>query len=309
MPAKQPFTYLCQQLARGPRAGRADLHLHTTASDGAYTPAEVVSLARRSGLAAIAVTDHDTLAGVGPARAAAAGASLEVIAGVEITCEFRGKELHLLGYFVDVEDRPLLDALATVCEGRAARFGAMVERLRQAGVSVEVEGLEAHSLGRRHLAELLVAQGKAGSVREAFQRWLRDGAACCVAKRRIAVGEAIRLVRAAGGVAAWAHPPYDGETRSALGELAAMGLGGVEAEYPETGRAQRATMRRWAAELGLAVTGGSDCHGPGPRAIGTATISDEELERLRPLGKGEGAGSIVRGAAGFIPAVRAGPPG
>src|SRR5690606_7052185 len=117
MPARQPFTYMCQQLARGPRAGRADLHLHTTASDGAYTPAEVVDLARRSGLAAIAVTDHDTLAGVGPARAAAP-ASLEVIDGVEITCEFRGRELHLLGYFIDPQSRPLLDALTSIRVGR-----------------------------------------------------------------------------------------------------------------------------------------------------------------------------------------------
>ncbi|MFO0846302.1 MAG: PHP domain-containing protein [Gemmataceae bacterium] len=280
MPTRQPFTYLCQQLARGPRAGRADLHLHTTASDGAYTPVEVVDLARRAGLAAIAITDHDTVAGAGPARAAAP-VSLEVIAGVEITCEFRGRELHLLGYFVDPQSQPLMDALATIREGRAARFGAMVERLRQAGVPVEVGGLEAHSLGRRHLAELLVAQGRAGSVREAFQRWLRDGASCCVAKPRLAVGEAIRLVRQAGGVAAWAHPAYDGETRPALAELAALGLGGVEVEYPSTTRSQRAALRGWAAGLGLAVTGGSDCHGPGPRAVGAATVSDEELERLR----------------------------
>src|SRR5262245_38489603 len=103
MPAREPFTHLCRQLARGPHAGRADLHLHTTVSDGQYTPAEVVDLARRSGLAAIAITDHDTTGGIQSARAAA-GNALEVIAGVEITTEYRQRELHLLGFFITIED-------------------------------------------------------------------------------------------------------------------------------------------------------------------------------------------------------------
>ena len=121
MPARQPFTYLCQTLARGPKSGRADLHLHTTASDGNYLPEEIVDLARRCGLAAVAITDHDTLAGV-PAARAAAPASLEVIAGVEITAEHLGRELHLLGYFVD-GDRSALDAaLADVRESRVTRL-------------------------------------------------------------------------------------------------------------------------------------------------------------------------------------------
>src|SRR5205807_6394943 len=106
MPARQPFTHLCQQLARPATTGRADLHLHTTHSDGTYTPAEVVDLARRSGLAAIAVTDHDTTCGVAAARAAA-GTGLEVIAGVEVTAEHDGREVHLLGYFVRPDDVPL----------------------------------------------------------------------------------------------------------------------------------------------------------------------------------------------------------
>src|SRR5581483_4026541 len=111
MPARQPFTALCQLAARGRHAGRADLHLHTTHSDGTYTPAQVVDLARRSGLAALAITDHDTLQGVPDARAAAAGSALEVIAGVEISAEYQDGELHLLGYFVRVDDVALRSAL------------------------------------------------------------------------------------------------------------------------------------------------------------------------------------------------------
>jgi predicted metal-dependent phosphoesterase TrpH len=285
MPARQPFTHLCQQLARGRYAGRADLHLHTTCSDGSYSPAELVDLARRGSLAAIAVTDHDTLAGVAPARLAAAGA-LEVISGVEITTEHRGRELHLLGYFVDPDDGPLGAALAAVRRGRVERFGAMIERLRACGVSVEEEpGAGGEAPGRRHLAEMLVRQGKVGSVREAFARYLADGGRAAAPKKRLPAGEAIALVRQAGGVAAWAHPAYDG-AQECLRELAALGLQAVEAEYPQAGQGRTAELRRWAAALGLAVTGGSDCHGPGRRGVGARTISDAELATLRQKTRG-----------------------
>lgn len=281
MPARQPFTALCQQLARPRLAGRADLHLHSTASDGAYTPAQVIDLARRAGLAAVALTDHDTLAGLPEARSAA-GAALEVIAGVEITTELHGRELHLLAYFIDPDDMPLNAALATIRQGRADRFAEMIERLRGCGLSVHDDGLHAapDALGRRHLAEMLVRQGHVANVREAFARYLADGKPGCVAKRRLAVAEAIALVRGAGGVAAWAHPTYDG-TWERLRELAGLGLGAVEAAHAEARPARVQELRTWARALGLAVTGGSDCHGPGRRSVGHCTISDEELDALR----------------------------
>lgn len=280
MPAREPFTHLCQQLAKGRHVGRADLHLHTTASDGTYTPAQVVEFARRCGLAAIAVTDHDTFAGVGPAQAAS-GRDVEVIAGVEITAEYQGRELHLLGYFVDPYYPPLVVALAEIRQARVERFAAMVERLRRLGVSVTVDEIDADAVGRRHLAELLVRQGKAGSIREAFQRWLRDGTEVVVAKKRLPVAEAIGLVRAAGGVATWAHPTYDGSTPGRVAELAAVGLGGIEVEYPETTNSHKNALRALASRHDLAVTGGSDCHGPGKREVGACTISDDQLEQLR----------------------------
>jgi predicted metal-dependent phosphoesterase TrpH len=281
MPARQPFTHLCQQLARGPHAGRADLHLHTTCSDGSYTPAEVVDLARRSGLAAIAITDHDTTAGVGPAQAAA-GATLQVVAGAEITAEYRGRELHLLAHFIDPGFAPLQRALREIRLSRQERFHAMIERLRDCGVSVEEEALDVapDALGRRHLAQLLVKQGKAGSVREAFHRWLADGRRAVVPKKRLPVAAAIALVRQAGGVAAWAHPAYD-VTLDSLAELARLGLAAVEVEFPLVRPARSQQLRTWAAALGLAVTAGSDCHGPGPRAIGSHSLSDLDFARLR----------------------------
>jgi predicted metal-dependent phosphoesterase TrpH len=285
MPARQPFTALCRLTSRRPFAGRADLHLHSTHSDGRYTPVQVVDLARRSGLSAIALTDHDTLTGLAEARAAAAGSILEIVPGAEITCEYRGHELHLLAYFVR-PDEPLVTALERLCRHRAERFRDMVKRLRAVGVSLSEEESSVvttpGSLGRRYLAELLVRARRVGSVREAFARYLKDGGRVAVPKLRLPVVEALGLVRSAGGVAAWAHPSYDC-TRETLAELRGLGLGAVEAEYPTTRPGRTRELRGWAQELGLAVTGGSDCHGPDEprRAIGACSISAAELDVLR----------------------------
>ena len=287
MPARQPFTALCQLASRGRLTGRADLHLHTTHSDGAYSPAQLVELARRAGLAAVAVTDHDAIGGVALARAAAVGSGVEVIAGVEITAEFHGRELHLLGYFFRTDDSPLMAALEKVRRGRVERFQEMVERLRACGASLDLRGIPPpaapESLGRRHLAEMLVSQGMAGSVREAFNRWLHDGGRAAAPKLRLPVDEAVVLVRGAGGVAAYAHPPYDC-TVETLTELRDLGMGAVEVDHPAIKASRGRQLREWAATLGLAVSAGSDCHGPGKHAVGACTVSTEELEQLRRIG-------------------------
>src|SRR5260370_30072679 len=122
MPARQPFTAFCKAAARGPRVGRAGLHTHTTHSDGQYTPSQIVELARRAGLAAVAVTDHDAVGGVAVARAAAVGSGVEVVAGVEVTAEFNGRELHLLGYFFRLDHGPLNLAPAKPRHSPPARF-------------------------------------------------------------------------------------------------------------------------------------------------------------------------------------------
>jgi 3',5'-nucleoside bisphosphate phosphatase len=284
MPARQPFTALCQLAARGRRAGRADLHLHTTASDGTYTADQIIDLARRSGLSAVAITDHDTLAAVPAARDAALGSGVEVISGVEISAEYAGRELHLLGYFVDEDNGPLAVALEKVRRGRAERFREMIERLRSCGVSLEEEEIAAterpDALGRRHLAELIVKARQASTVREAFTRYLHDGGRVAVPKRRLPVAEALVLVRAAGGVAAWAHPSYDCERGHVL-ELRGLGLGALEVDFPAVKGSRGRELRGWAAALELAITGGSDCHGPGRHPLGSRGVTAAELERLR----------------------------
>jgi predicted metal-dependent phosphoesterase TrpH len=290
MPARQPFTALCRSLARPAAAGRADLHIHTTHSDGNYTPAQVIDLARRSGLSAVAITDHDTLAGFAEARAAAEGTPVEVIPAAEITCEYGGKDLHLLAYFVRPDDPDLGSALGRLRADRLERFWQLAGRLRERGVSLEEGDLRAlaakgSSVGRRHLAELIVRAGKAGTIREAFRRYLSGQGRVMVPRlRRLPVAEGLALVRGAGGVAGWAHPSYDC-TREALLDLRGLGLGAVEVEYPARRPARKRELRGWAQALGLAVTGGSDCHGPEPlsRTVGASGVSAEELEVLRTM--------------------------
>jgi predicted metal-dependent phosphoesterase TrpH len=285
MPARQPFTTLCQALARPRFAGRADLHVHTTHSDGTYTPAQVVERARRCGLAAVSVTDHDALDGSTAARRAAAS-EIEVVPGVELTSHYRGRVLHLLGYFFRPDDPDLNAALQRLRERRAGRFREMVERLRACGVSLEEDDLgesaDGEALGRRHLAAVLVRTGQVATVREAFTRYLGDGGRVVVPPVGLPAAEALALVRGAGGVAAWAHPSYDC-SRETLCELRALGLDAVEAEYPGFRRSRIRELRDLAAALGLAVSGGSDCHGPGDyrRDVGACGISAGELEALR----------------------------
>jgi predicted metal-dependent phosphoesterase TrpH len=288
MPRRSPFTALCQSAARPVHSDRADLHVHSTASDGLYTPAEVVDLARRCGLAALALTDHDTLAGFAAARAAAANSSLEVIPAVEITGSYADREVHLLAYFVDPGNAPLLAALDRLRQGRVERFRAMFDSLVAAGVPLRREDIPTaplETLGRPHLARLIVQAGRASTTQDAIQRYLLDGSPHAVPKRRLPMAEAASLVRGAGGVLSLAHPSHH-TTRATLAEMQRLGLGAVETEYPDFKGSRVRQLREWARELGLAITGGSDCHGPGKRAIGAPSVTRAELETLRRLACG-----------------------
>ena len=292
MPAGQPFTRLCQQYAHAhSEAHRADLHLHTRHSDGEWQAAEVVERARRRGLGAIAITDHDIVAGAIEAQTVArrTAPTLEIIVGVEITCSFHDRTLHLLGYFIRPDDAGLNAALVEMRRRRRERFQAMADRLPSLGIEIGDAILQStaagdRSLGRRDLAAVLVAAGQARSVHEAIMRFLRDGGPLMVPVRGLAVGEAIDVVHRAGGVCSWAHPPADVAMEDVL-ELRDRGLDALEAVHPAHKTAQVHRLREWAATAGLAISGGSDCHGPTPnrRALGSYAITRAEVESLRAL--------------------------
>jgi predicted metal-dependent phosphoesterase TrpH len=281
-----PFTTVCGRLAELARPRRADLHVHTTASDGEFTAQQVVAFARRAGLAAVAVTDHDTLAAVDVARAAAA-AHLEVVPGVEITAAFAGREVHLLGYFVRTDHAPLNAVLARLCERRHERFRDFLSKLASRGYSIPADRAKlveevSRSLGRRHVAGLLVACGHARHRTEAFHRLLGPLAGRVLPKELIPAEEAVALVRAAGGVSSLAHPTPD-LTDADFHALAGLGVDALEVEYPWGRKSPAARLREVAARLGFAVTGGSDCHGPDParRGVGSCGVGVGELNALR----------------------------
>jgi 3',5'-nucleoside bisphosphate phosphatase len=284
-----PFTRLCQSLDSLRAPSRADLHTHTTFSDGTHTPADLVERARKAGLAAVAITDHDTTAGIEVARQTA-GPGLEVIAGVEITAEFRGAELHLLGYFIDPNEPVLAAALNELRHARRERAIEIARRLKPLGASIEesVEQLSSGTaIGRRHLARLLIAAGHAMTLHGAFTRWLTVPDVVGVPKMRLPVADAIALVHGAGGAASGAHPSADTDL-DAMRELHALGLNAVECVYPWPTRAHGDRLRQMATSLGLAVTGGSDSHDPGPpaRAVGAKAVTLAEVAKIRALAAG-----------------------
>lgn len=282
MPASAPFTRLCQSLNAPTAVGRADLHMHSTASDGTYSPTQLVDLAKRCGLAAIAITDHDTIEGF--REVADSSERLQIVPGVELSTEYEGREVHLLAYFFDPDDAELNRSLDWLCNGRVARYHEMVRRLEKCGVKIADDQLPngCTSIGRRHLAAALCESGHVGSIREAFFRYLNDRGPGFAPKALVPLADAIRVVRNAGGLTSCAHPPADLDL-NALKQLAGMGLQAVEAAHSGFKRSRTAELKRWANSLGLAITGGSDCHGPDEprRSVGSCTLSPDEWQALR----------------------------
>ncbi len=269
-----------------PRRLAADLHVHTTHSDGGCSPGEVVRAAANVGLAGLAITDHDTLSALAVARPEAARLGVELIAGVELTAEREGREVHILGHYVNDQDAELVASCLALREARARRIVAMAEKLEGLGFGVDLATLRSTfpraTLGRKHLADWLVRTGQVPSFREAFARLLGDGGPAEVPKPRLAWREAIGLIRRAGGVAGLAHPPYDLRA-STLRELADAGLGSLEVGGLGIDPRLGLRWRTWADDFGLAPISGTDFHAadrPG-RWIGAVSTTEVDLDRLR----------------------------
>jgi 3',5'-nucleoside bisphosphate phosphatase len=267
-----------------------DLHLHSTASDGRRSPAEVVEAAIAGALDVIALTDHDTVAGFDDALKAARGRSIDVIPGIEVSSSEHGSELHILGYFIDPASPGMRRHAERAGTGRAARLEAMVERLRLQGVEVsfdavlEQAGDDVASLGRPHLARELERVGYVDSLPEAFDRFIGNGHPAYIPTDLLDPGEAISLIRESGGVAVWAHPPMSGfEER--LGELVKLGLQGVEVYRPRNSPRWVRKLLRAAAASGLLVSGGSDWHGPDDGVLGDFHVTGDSVQGLLDAGR------------------------
>jgi 3',5'-nucleoside bisphosphate phosphatase len=271
-----------------PPARFVDLHMHSTASDGSIGPAEVVAAAKRAGLSAIALTDHDTVDGVAAAQAAGLALGVRVIAGVELSAVDDGSEIHVLGLHL-AHPEHIAAALEELKETRRERAKTTVERLNSLGIPVTLDAVFAAAgdgaVGRPHIAKALVAGGWARDFRDAFDRWLGNGKPACIEKRTVTFLEAARLIHDAGGLAVYAHP--GAASRSAIEELASLGLDAVEVRHPSHTADEIVRLANVTDELGLVPSGGSDWHGAaeGYRALGSMKVSADWLalqdERVR----------------------------
>jgi predicted metal-dependent phosphoesterase TrpH len=269
-----------------------DLHLHSTASDGGATPDDVVRRAVAAGLATIALTDHDTLSGVGEAVAAGEAVGVRVVAGCEFSVKVWWGELHLLGYFLPPDHPELSRFLASQRDGRVGRAEEIVRRLVALGVDLSMEEVERHtegeSVGRPHVARAMVDVGAALSINDAFDRYLSDRGPAYVPKPLPDLETVTALVRRVGGVTSAAHLKERG-TRKTLTRLRQAGVDAVEVLHPSHDDGTVSRLRAWSTDLGLLKSGGSDWHGEDAatdprRKIGGLSVPREwleELERLR----------------------------
>ncbi|OON81290.1 PHP domain-containing protein [Streptomyces tsukubensis] len=285
---------------------RIDLHTHSTASDGTDTPAELVRNAAASGLDVVALTDHDTTRGHAEAVSALSELDrpLTLVTGAELSCRLDGVGLHLLAYLFDPEEPELLRERELVRDDRVPRAKQMVDNLRDLGVPLTWERVARiagdGSVGRPHVAAALVELGVVDSVSDAFvPQWLGDGGRAYAGKHELDAFDAVRLVKGAGGVVVFAHPQATSRGRivpeSAIAELAAAGLDGIEADHMDHDQATRARLHALAGDLGLLATGSSDYHGSRKTVQLGAFTTDPEVYA-----------EIIRRATGAFPVPGAG---
>jgi len=248
---------------------RIDLHLHTTHSDGSFSPTEVLRLAHMAGVTALAITDHDIVSGIPEAITAGAELGIEIIPGVEISSRVGNSELHILGYCLRWQDPELNRRMAALRESRHNRNPQIIDRLRALGLEVTYEEVRAlagtDSVGRPHIARLLMDKQYVTSAKDAFDRYLSEGRPAYVARELPTPADAVSWIRAAGGVAVLAHPTWakvSGEgLNTLLTTLKGDGLGGIEVHYSTHTKRQTTEYLDLAKRLDLLVTGGSDFHG------------------------------------------------
>ena len=272
---------------------KVDLHIHTTASDGRFTPEEIVRKAHEIGLTYIAITDHDSIQGVIPAQAAAACLpGITVIGGVEINTDIPSGELHILGYFCDCENLELKTALERLRNSRIERAKNMVEKLRNLGFKIDFQRVQelagTGSIGRPHVARAMLEKGYINTFKEAFDKYISRGRPAYVERDKITPAEATRLIFKARGIPVLAHPFTSDNPEALIADLKIAGLMGIEVYYGSYLPEQIHTLLGWAARYDLVPTGGSDFHGldhiTEPQ-LGTVEVPLESALRLVELAR------------------------
>ncbi len=267
----------------------ADLHIHTHYSDGSLSCAEVIQGAVQAGLSCISITDHDTIEGVGPARREAEQFSLEVVPGIELSSEWEGKDIHILGYFLDCQSDILKSALDKIQDARIHRIQEMIQKLKSQGIdNISLEEVcalsQSKSVGRPHLASVLHKKGWVSSLRAAFDKYLGEDCPAYTPKYKQSPYQAIDLIRRSGGVAVLAHPVVTNKDELIAGFVEA-GLKGLEVYYPNVPATTISYYENIARKYNLIMTGGSDAHGAvkDNTFIGKVKVPYRIVEQLRQL--------------------------
>ena len=270
-----------------------DLHTHSNRSDGTFTPDEVVRTAARIGLDVVALTDHDTTDGLGEAGATGNELGVEVVPGVEFSAEFERTSVHVLCYWMDVQDQAFQAELQRLRDDRFRRGELMIEKLQALGFPITFERVREISGGgnivRPHVAQAMVEAGIVATEKEAFDEWIADGRPAHVAKHALDPVEAVGVIREAGGLCVLAHPGMWGDATSVpdglIEHMARAGMVGLEVDHTDHSPEQREQYRAMADRLGLIATGGSDCHGTryDPLRMGTSLCRPESFGALRAL--------------------------
>jgi 3',5'-nucleoside bisphosphate phosphatase len=273
--------------AAGPTDGKIDLHSHSKASDGQYVAAEVAERAAAAGVGVWALCDHDTIAGLDDAAAAAGRLGMRFVPGIELSAFLERREIHLLGHFVDPSHATLKRFEDLLAERRRERMERIVEKLAPLGVRITVPDIERFSggktIGRPHIARAIVETGAVVTVKEAFDRFLGEGCPAYVQRYRLEAAEAVRLVRTAGGTTTVAHPGVSKLERYDLERLRAAGVDGLEVHHVDHNPSVREKYLRIAEALDLVPTAGSDYHGEAiapDRHLGDVSMAQEDLARL-----------------------------
>jgi predicted metal-dependent phosphoesterase TrpH len=272
---------------------RVDLHIHSTASDGRLTPAEVVQEAAKRGLSYIALTDHDTVDGINQAQEAAKSfPELKVIPGIEISTDTPEGEVHVLGYFIEHDDPEFGNTLEKFKNSRLRRAQGMVAKLENLGIHIDWQRVQeiagSSAIGRPHIAQAMLEKGYIGSFKEAFTEYLGHNRPAYVEREKMTPAEAVAIIVKAGGLAVLAHPLTAGEPEALTKELKAAGLAGIEVYYDGYSDEEIKRLVGLAQKHKLIATGGSDYHGIEPdneTAIGGADVPLESVEQLIALAK------------------------
>lgn len=263
----------------------ADLHLHTVFSDGTYTPEDLVAGAKRAGLCCISVVDHDTVEGIKPSLQAADKEGLEVVPGIELTAEYQGHEIHILGYFLDYEDKALMKELDSLKENRIDRIYKISHKLKDMGIELPAQKVlslaKCGTVGRLHVARAMVQEGLVGSTWEAFDKYIGDKCQAYVSGFRLSPSAAIDLIKSAHGVPVLAHPYVNSE--ELILKMIGWGVMGLEVYYPEHTTAAINSYLELTRKYNLLATGGSDCHGDAKPEVklGQVKLPYELVEKIK----------------------------